>query len=492
MISSYKSLRRTRLLLVALFLTQVVSASSTWQQKSKLIAPKHQSYYYFGRSVSIYGNDAIIGVPGDKVNGTIDIGSAYIYSSDVDGGVWTRTAKLTKPGWTPDAGFGQSVSLDNGKALIGSFLCDDHGTNAGCAFIYKREWISNVGWTWSEKGDLGSRFSPPAANDEFGTAVSLHDGYALVGAPKDDQVASDSGCAYVFQFFEFGVSNISKTKLIASDGTSGALLGSAVSMHTILHHKIALVGAPSCDNNGIASGCAYTFTAYTGDFWYHYNVSKLVASDGGEFDGFGRAVSLYGSLALIGAPYHNDKGDSSGAAYVFQSPDMGFGWTQAAKLQANDIAAQDHFAIAVSLYNNVALVTSPFDDDRGYGSGSAYIFQSSDGGSTWAQQQKLTPLDGETSDSFGNSASIHGDFALIAAESDLNFAGSAYVFGVDCGNGKIRGTEGCDDGNINSGDGCSDSCQVEDGWDCFPSGRRSVCVREVDTDGETGSIFPCS
>lgn len=35
-----------------------------------------------------------------------------------------------------------------------------------------------------------------------------------------------------------------------------------------------------------------------------------------------------------------------------------------------------------------------------------------------------------------------------------------------CGNGKIEGTEECDDGNRVSGDGCSRSCTMECGWQC--------------------------
>ncbi|MFA7682325.1 MAG: DUF4215 domain-containing protein, partial [Candidatus Peribacteraceae bacterium] len=35
-----------------------------------------------------------------------------------------------------------------------------------------------------------------------------------------------------------------------------------------------------------------------------------------------------------------------------------------------------------------------------------------------------------------------------------------------CGNGIIQGSEKCDDGNITKDDGCSDSCTVEDGFEC--------------------------
>jgi len=35
-----------------------------------------------------------------------------------------------------------------------------------------------------------------------------------------------------------------------------------------------------------------------------------------------------------------------------------------------------------------------------------------------------------------------------------------------CGDGYITGSETCDDGNGGPGDGCSDTCEIEDKWDC--------------------------
>ncbi|WP_375743903.1 DUF4215 domain-containing protein [Corallococcus interemptor] len=39
-----------------------------------------------------------------------------------------------------------------------------------------------------------------------------------------------------------------------------------------------------------------------------------------------------------------------------------------------------------------------------------------------------------------------------------------------CGDGRVDGTESCDDSNTASGDGCSASCAVEPGWQCPASG----------------------
>ncbi|MDX9724565.1 MAG: DUF4215 domain-containing protein [Myxococcota bacterium] len=43
-----------------------------------------------------------------------------------------------------------------------------------------------------------------------------------------------------------------------------------------------------------------------------------------------------------------------------------------------------------------------------------------------------------------------------------------------CGDGRIAGSEMCDDGNTNVGDGCSAVCVPEPGWIC--TGNPSECV----------------
>jgi hypothetical protein len=53
-------------------------------------------------------------------------------------------------------------------------------------------------------------------------------------------------------------------------------------------------------------------------------VAKLTASDGAADAYFGIAVSVSGDTIVVGAEQDDDKGDTSGSAYVFQmsSPDQ--------------------------------------------------------------------------------------------------------------------------------------------------------------------------
>lgn len=100
--------------------------------------------------------------------------------------------------------------------------------------------------------------------------------------------------------------------------------------------------------------------------------AKLIASDGAAYDYFGSSVSISGDYAIVGAVHDDDKGGSSGSAYIFKRD--GESWTHHVKLTASDGAAGDGFGICVSISNDEIIVGAHGDDDRGDASGSAYIF----------------------------------------------------------------------------------------------------------------------
>ncbi len=100
-------------------------------------------------------------------------------------------------------------------------------------------------------------------------------------------------------------------------------------------------------------------------------LDKLTASDAAAGDTFGRYVSLSGDRALVGAAGDDNAGFFSGAAYVFEK--QGALWVETAKLTASDAAADDRFGWRISLSGDTALVGAYLDDDAGTDSGSAYV-----------------------------------------------------------------------------------------------------------------------
>ena len=82
-----------------------------------------------------------------------------------------------------------------------------------------------------------------------------------------------------------------------------------------------------------------------------------------------------------------------------------------------------------------------------------------------------------------------GDCRQIEANYACPTPGTPCVSTVECGDGKITGTETCDDGNTHAGDGCDDSCQLEDGWSCAFQGL--PCAASQCGDGVLAGLEEC-
>ncbi|MDH4140281.1 MAG: FG-GAP repeat protein, partial [Coriobacteriia bacterium] len=251
----------------------------------------------------------------------------------------------------------------------------------------------------------------PRVRAGFGATVVM--AALLVGVLLSASAAVGSGDGVV-------ADAVNLEKLFAADGASGDYFGYAVS----IDEDTCVIGARWDDDDGPDSGSAYVFTR-EGDTWSEQ--AKLTASDGASGDYFGYSVSIDGDTCVIGAHGDDDEGLNSGSAYVFTRE--GDTWNEQAKLTASDGAAHDCFGFSVSVDADSCLVGADGDDDRGTSSGSAYVFTRE--GDTWSEQTKLVASDGASGDYFGYSVSIDGDTCVIGAHGDDDHgasSGSAYAF----------------------------------------------------------------
>ena len=278
-------------------------SGGTWSEQAELTAPDGASVDYFGSSVSISGTTALVGGPYHKVGLYAAAGAAYVFTEP--GGTWSLQAELTaSPGAFEDQ-FGGSVSLSGTTALIGAPVQTVQSQAQGAAYVF-----TESGTTWSQQSELTA--SDGLFGDLFGTSVSISGTTALVGA--DHSVGSNTrqGAAYVFT--ESGTTWSQQSELTASDGAAGDHFGGSVS----LSGTTALIGSIGhTAGSATDAGAAYVFTG-SGGTWSQQ--AELTASDGGG--GLGAGVSLSGTTALAGAPFHAGGAVANqGAAYVF-SPTM--------------------------------------------------------------------------------------------------------------------------------------------------------------------------
>ncbi|MBN1795656.1 MAG: FG-GAP repeat protein, partial [Sedimentisphaerales bacterium] len=106
---------------------------SSWLQQAKLLTYDGAGYDYFGYFVAISGDTAVIGAFGDDDNGG-DSGSAYIFG--FNGSSWLQQAKLLASDGAAEDYFGFSVAISGDTAIIGAYSDDDNGYDSGSAYIF--------------------------------------------------------------------------------------------------------------------------------------------------------------------------------------------------------------------------------------------------------------------------------------------------------------------------------------------------------------------
>ena len=335
------------------------NGDGVWLEKAKLTAYDAEASDEFGRDVSISGNVAVIGASQDGDNGTHS-GSVYVFERNVNG-VWLPQAKLTASDGEPYDWFGLSVSVSGDVALIGAHGSDDDGSHSGSAYVFERNadgvWLEQAkltasdaeasdyfGYDVSVSGDVavigayrddgsGSAYifekddgswpeteaqkltaSDSVTGDGFGLAVSVSGDVAVIGASWHSDNGSSSGAAYVFKRNVDGAWP-EQLKLTASDGAPNDRFGISVSVSG----DVALIGAYKDEEHGDDdSGSAYIFEKEDG-VWPETETQKLTASEGAPLDYFGFSVSVSGDRGVIGAYRHDHNGAEAGSVYVFEA-----------------------------------------------------------------------------------------------------------------------------------------------------------------------------
>jgi len=389
---------------------EFTAASSFYpvDEVAKLMASDAQAGDYFGGSVAVSGDTAVIGADREGTGGP-NAGAAYVFTRS--GGAWVEQAKLMASDAQAFDYFGYSVAVSGDTAVIGAYTEDTGGSSAGAAYVFTRS-----GGAWVQQAKLIA--SDAQAYDSFGWSVAVSGDTAVIGAYREGTGGSYAGAAYVFT--RSGGAWVEQAKLMASDAQAFDSFGRSVAVSG----DTAVIGAFREDTGGSYAGAAYVFTR-TGGAWVEQ--AKLMASDAQSSDHFGWSVAVSGDTAVIGAFREGTGGPKAGAVYVFTR--SGGTWTQQAKLMASDAVDGDYFGISVAVSGDTAVIGADREDTGGSGAGAAYVFTRS--GGAWVEQAKLMASDAQESDLFGFSVSVSGDTAVIGAyaeDTGGSSAGAAYVF----------------------------------------------------------------
>ena len=192
-----------------------------------LVPDDYSSGQRFGRSVGLSGTKAIVGADRDSQRG-YDAGAAYLF----DASTGRQIAKLVASDGAQEDYFGVSVAVSGNIAVVGSYWDDDRGHNSGSVYVFDAisgqqlmkltalDGTDNsyFGYSVAVDGNLAVVGAPGADLTSYGAAylfdlntgcqIAKITGYAL---PEDHQfgwgvgisginviVGTETGSAYLF------------------------------------------------------------------------------------------------------------------------------------------------------------------------------------------------------------------------------------------------------------------------------------------------------
>lgn len=177
-------------------------ADGRFTQQQRLVADDVATRDLFGFSVALApsGDQALIGayladVPGGPTNN--NAGAAYVFSRR--GGLFAQHSKLTAPDATRDDYFGTSVAIDGDRALIGALYADiatpaGVKSNGGATYAFRL-----LDGTWRMQAKLSG--ADVEDRDVLGRSIALSADTALLAAPgKKIGSQPDAGAAYLFDY----------------------------------------------------------------------------------------------------------------------------------------------------------------------------------------------------------------------------------------------------------------------------------------------------
>ncbi len=252
---------------------------NVWAQQAYLKASNSNALDYFGASVAVSGDTAVVAAPYEDsgatgVNGSqadetaMDAGAAYVFVRT--GTAWAQQAYLKASNTDPSDSFGFSVAVLGDTVAVGAAGESsgatgvngnqaDNGTPAsGAAYVFAR-----AGTVWNQQAYL--KASNTGVSDSFGWSIAMGADTVVVGAVGE---ASNS------------------------PGVNGN----------------------QADNSEANSGAAYVF-ARSGSAWSQ--LAYLKASNPAAGSEFGWGVAAFGDTVVSGSPFESGGAAESGACYFF-------------------------------------------------------------------------------------------------------------------------------------------------------------------------------
>ena len=379
----------------------------------KLLASDAQEGDFFGTSVAVSGDTAVVGARHEDSAGD-NAGAAYVLERNAGGADnWGEVKKLTAADGEAGDQFGSVVAISGSTIVIGTYQED--------AYLFERD----AGGTdnWGEVKHLTTT---------LGISVAVSGDTVITGPGRGDLGCCSAGSAIVFQRDTGGTDSWEQVQvLFNSDPEWGDYFGGDVA----ISGDTLVVGARNegpAPDGGPKPGAAYVFVRDEGDENHWLEVKKLIASDRAAEDRFGWSVAVAGDTVVVGAnlesdkwPFQDENSLFPGAAYVYERNQGGTdNWGEVQKLIASGRPPTTFLGQNVAVSSDTIVAGTAVN--------AAYIFGRDEGGlGNWGEVDRLTSPDPESGDAFGFDVAVSSGTTVVTAHQD-DFGGfrtgAAYVF----------------------------------------------------------------
>lgn len=334
--------------------------AGTWTQVGSDIngeAPNDESGY----SVSLSANGRRVAIGAIKNDGSgNNAGHVRIFKENTSG-TWRQVGGDIDGEAAGDKS-GSSVSLSaNGlRVAIGAIENDDNGKNAGQVRIYEQ-----IGTNWTQ---VGNDIDGEAANDEFGSSVSLSfDGTRIaIGAQKNDGNGNNAGHVRIYE-------DVAGTWTQVGNDIDGEAMedesGQSISLSAD-GTRIA-IGARKNSDNGNEAGHVRIYEDSLGN-WVQIG-NDIDGEATGDQSGFSLSLSSDGTKVVIGARKNSGNGSDAGHVRIYE--DVAGTWTQI----GNDIDGENSNdrsgrATAISPDGTTLAIGAFRNDGNGNNAGHVRVF----------------------------------------------------------------------------------------------------------------------
>lgn len=274
----------------------------------------------------------------------------YVWGTRNTGASPTYKRVLRETDTSSGDSYGNSVAIGCGRIVVGAPSHDSSLSNTGAAYIY--DYFSSTRIAKLEPGPYAK------ATQKFGESVAIGDGMIVVGAPGASALSADSphyGKVHVYNLNGGNLFNIDPPSL-----EHKSKFGSVVAIGC----GVIAVGEEGWDGSGTDEGRMHLFD-YTGTL-----ISTIDPPSANNYNTFPSSISIGHGKVVVGDARHDTTTNEVGIVYIFDLKG-----NLVKSILASDAGQNDLFGSSVSIGSGKIVVGSPgWDGSSASSAGAVYIY----------------------------------------------------------------------------------------------------------------------